>query len=60
MNQKEKLYFEELNKQCREAWAIFKNPMYRGALEIAQNKHILCMNYFKMPMTKALPWFVLS
>lgn len=37
MNQKEKLYFEELNKQCREAWAIFKNPMYRGALEIAQN-----------------------
>lgn len=37
MNQKEKLYFEELNKQCREAWAIFKNSMCRGALEIAQN-----------------------
>lgn len=36
MNQKEKLYFEVLSKQCREAWTIFKNPMYRGALEIAQ------------------------
>lgn len=37
MNQEEKLYFEVLSKQCREAWTIFKNPMYRGALEIAQN-----------------------
>mgnify|MGYP001081593546 FL=1 len=37
MNQEEKLYFEVLGKQCREAWTIFKNPMYRGALEIAQN-----------------------
>lgn len=37
MNQKDKLYFEVLSKQCREAWTIFKNPMYRGALEIAQN-----------------------
>lgn len=37
MNQKEKLYFEVLSKQCREAWTIFKNPMYRRALEIAQN-----------------------
>ena len=37
MNKEEKLYFEILSKQCREAWTIFKNPMYRGALEIAQN-----------------------
>ena len=37
MNKEEKLYFEILSKQCREAWTIFKNPMFRGALEIAQN-----------------------
>ena len=37
MNKEEKLYFEILSKQCREAWTIFKNPMYLGALEIAQN-----------------------
>ena len=37
MNQEEELYFKVLSKQGREAWTIFKNPMYRGALEIAQN-----------------------
>ena len=29
MNQEEKLDFEVLSKQCREAWTIFKNLMYR-------------------------------
>ena len=29
MNKEEKLYFEMLSKKCREAWTIFKNPMYR-------------------------------
>lgn len=38
MNQEEELYFKVLSKQGREAWTIFKNPMYRGALEIAQNQ----------------------
>ena len=37
MNQEEELYFKVLSKQGREAWTIFKNPMYRGALEFAQN-----------------------
>ena len=59
MNQEEELYFKVLSKQGREAWTIFKNPMYRGALEIARifikTKHILCMSYFIMPITKALP-----
>lgn len=59
MNQEEELYFKVLSKQGREAWTIFKNPMYRGALEIAQNlykdKAHLCMSYFIMPITKALP-----
>jgi hypothetical protein len=30
-------YCGVVSKQGREAWTIFKNPMYRGALEIAQN-----------------------
>ena len=64
MNKEEKLYFEILSKQCREAWTIFKNPMYRGALEIAQNlykdKAHFVYELLQMQMTRALPWFVLS
>ena len=41
MNQEEELYFKVLSKQGREAWTIFKNPMYRGALEIAQNLSLI-------------------
>ena len=29
MNQEEELYFKVLSKQGREAWTIFKNPMYK-------------------------------
>ena len=56
MNKEEKLYFEILSKQCREAWTIFKNPMYRGALEIAQNLYKDKAHF----VYELLPWFVLS
>ena len=60
MNQEEELYFKVLSKQGREAWTIFKNPMYRGALEIAQNlykdkAHFVYELLHNAPITKALP-----
>ena len=60
MNQEEELYFKVLSKQGREAWTIVQESyvswsIWKSPRIFIKTKHILCMSYFIMPITKALP-----